>query len=394
MVTWQTKVLPVHTRVIFNTTDQEYRFPNGSTIVVGGLDKSSKIMSSEYDMIYVQEATELAEDDWESLTTRLRNGVMPYQQLIADCNPGAPSHWLRARGERKTTLLLESRHEDNPTVTTDYLSKLDALTGVRYKRLRLGIWAAADGMVYDDWNPAIHLVDQFAIPKDWAKFRTIDFGFVHPFVCQWWAQDGDGRLYLYREMYGTQRLVQDWAALIWLAEFTKEQQAVLRSEYDSECAAKNVPAGDVHAFITWLRNYRVQAFQEQYVFTLSDHDSEDRATLERYGIYTQPAPKEVSPGIQAVQSRLRAAGDGKPRLYVFRDALVKADEWLMERRMPLCLEQEFESYVWAQPQGALLAKEVPEKKYDHGADAMRYLVYRLDGKGSYKPAQYKDGFFF
>ena len=44
-------------------------------------------MSTECDMISRQEATELELADWLALTTRLRNGVMPYQQLIADCNP-------------------------------------------------------------------------------------------------------------------------------------------------------------------------------------------------------------------------------------------------------------------------------------------------------------------
>ena len=53
-----------------------------------------EIMSSEYDVIYVQEATELVEDDWEALTTRLRNGKVTFQQLMADCNPGPPQHWL------------------------------------------------------------------------------------------------------------------------------------------------------------------------------------------------------------------------------------------------------------------------------------------------------------
>jgi hypothetical protein len=36
---------------------QSYRYPNGSEIVVGGLDKPSKVMSTEYDLIYVNEAT-------------------------------------------------------------------------------------------------------------------------------------------------------------------------------------------------------------------------------------------------------------------------------------------------------------------------------------------------
>jgi hypothetical protein len=45
--------------------------------MIGGMDKPTKIMSSEYDFIYVQEAIELTETDWENLTTRLRNGRCP-----------------------------------------------------------------------------------------------------------------------------------------------------------------------------------------------------------------------------------------------------------------------------------------------------------------------------
>jgi hypothetical protein len=60
------------------------------------MDNPDRIMSTEFDTVFVQEATELTETDWENLTTRLRNFVLPYQQLTADCNSGSPSHWLKA----------------------------------------------------------------------------------------------------------------------------------------------------------------------------------------------------------------------------------------------------------------------------------------------------------
>ena len=47
-------------------------YGTGSTITVGGMDKATRIMSSEYDACYVQGAIELIEDDWEAITTRLR----------------------------------------------------------------------------------------------------------------------------------------------------------------------------------------------------------------------------------------------------------------------------------------------------------------------------------
>jgi phage terminase large subunit len=58
----------------------QYRYSNGSAVVIGGLDDPMKVMSAEYDLIYVQEATEIAEESCEGLTTRLRNGALPYQQ--------------------------------------------------------------------------------------------------------------------------------------------------------------------------------------------------------------------------------------------------------------------------------------------------------------------------
>jgi hypothetical protein len=99
LVTFEEKVLPPDSPMAAGAkrnVRQSYDYPNGSCIVVGGMvagdkDRSAKIMSTEYDLIAAFEATELAEDDWEKLLTRLRNGKMPYQQAIADCNPGAPT---------------------------------------------------------------------------------------------------------------------------------------------------------------------------------------------------------------------------------------------------------------------------------------------------------------
>ena len=59
LVTYEKKVLPSNSPVRFHYEDQEYRYPNGSVIAVAGMDKESRIMSSDYDLIFVAEATEL-----------------------------------------------------------------------------------------------------------------------------------------------------------------------------------------------------------------------------------------------------------------------------------------------------------------------------------------------
>jgi hypothetical protein len=104
---------------------QSYTYPNGSELVVGGLDKPSKVMSTEYDLAYVQEAIELTEGDWESLNSRVRNGVMRYQQLFGDTNPDAPTHWIKRRAEGGQLRLLESPPRGQPGLLGPRDERLD-----------------------------------------------------------------------------------------------------------------------------------------------------------------------------------------------------------------------------------------------------------------------------
>ena len=350
----------------------QYKYTNGSVIAVGGMDKATRIMSSEYDVVYAQEATELTTTDWENITTRLRNGKVSFQQLIADCNPDVPTHWLKQRCDRGSTRMLHCRHEDNPRlVATDdtltpegaaYLSKLDALTGVRHDRLRLGRWVAAEGLIYEGWDPAVHLVDAFKIPDSWTRWWTVDFGYTNPQVIQCWAEDPDGRLYLYREIYRTRRTVDQHARDI-LATCTRADP-----------------------------DYRHPAGEDQYAYhgriwkeprprgIICDHDAEGRAVLEReLGMSTTAATKAVTPGIQALQKRLRLAGDGRPRFFIMRGAVVERDPELVDAKKPTCTEEEVVGYVWAvKPGNADGLKEEPVKENDHGMDAMRYMIAERD----------------
>lgn len=362
LVTWREHVIPETLAAgevkWYGGSQQEsaqYRYRNGSVIVVGGMDKATKIMSSEYDSCYIQEAIELSVSDWEAITTRLRNGKLPYQQLIADTNPDVPTHWLKQRADRGDTLLLESRHEDNPVYFDDdggmteagrnyILGKLDKLTGVRHARLRKGLWVAAEGVIFDDFDPAVHLLDRFKIPADWRRWWAIDFGHSNPFVCQMWAEDGDGRLYMYREIYMTKRLVEDHA----------------------------------RALLDLVRDTDGQWTEPRPTAIICDHDAEGRATLERHlGMGTTRAYKAVTDGIQAVQQRLKIASDGKPRLFLLRDSLVERDQNLVDALKPTCTAEEFPGYVWAVKPGGVL-KEEPAKENDHGMDAVRYCVSQLD----------------
>lgn len=326
---------------------QFYDYPNGSRIIVAGLDNPGKTLSGEYDFVYVNQAERISLNTWETLTRAVtgRAGNAPYTQIIGDCNPDVPTHWIINRKQLK---VFEQLHRHNPRLYDQEtgeiteagktaMSILDGLTGLRYKRGRLGLWVSAEGQVYDNFDPDVHIIPPFEIPKEWTRFRSIDFGYTNPFVCQWWAQDHDGRLYLYREIYMTQRTVRAHAEQI-----------------------KALSVG------------------ESIIITIADHDAEDRATLLENGIGTVAALKDISPGIQAVQERLKVQGDKKARLFILKNALVEADRSLYRDypgdTQPVCTEQEFNSYAWPEGVDGKPNKEKPVDMYNHGMDALRYMV--------------------
>jgi PBSX family phage terminase large subunit len=366
----------------FGGSQQEpagYRYANGSFLAVGGMDDPTKIMSSEYDVAYVQEATELTVQDWEAITTRLRNGKISFQQLIADCNPSIPTHWLKDRCNRGQTVMLNCSHRDNPRLwsgdqwTTEgdaYISKLRALTGVRRQRLYEGRWVAAEGLIYEHWDPAVHVIPRFEIPAAWTRWWSVDFGYTNPFVLQCWAEDPDGRLYLYREIYRTRTLVEDHAKRILRAVTTCVRCCKTRTRTTHNC---------------WACDDCTKEWTEPKPRAIiCDHDAEDRATLERHlGISTVAANKQVKPGLEAVQARMKPAGDGRPRIFLLADSLLERDEALADAKKPACTEEEIPGYVWDPGTAAARAaekppKEAPLKENDHGCDAKRYVVAERD----------------
>lgn len=189
----------------------EFRYDNGSVIHVVGMDKPGKVMSAEYDLIYVNEATELTEEDWESLKSRLRNGRLAYQQLIGDCNPAGPRHWLRVRCDRGQTRYIQTTHKDNPaywdaglgdwtTMGYQYVTQtLAGLTGVRRKRLFEGVWAASEGAVYPDFDFQTHVRTQDC--TEWRTTMGVDVGTRNPTAILTMRIASDDRRHIERELY-------------------------------------------------------------------------------------------------------------------------------------------------------------------------------------------------
>lgn len=338
---------------------QQYDFPNGSEIVIGGLDNPETIMGAEYDLIFVSEAIQVEEDAWEDLISRLRNGMVPVMRIIGDTNPSHPRHWLKRRCDDGRCLMIDTKHTDNPLLYNqdtgeitargiDYMSKLDKLSGIKKKRNKYGLWVSQEGIVYEDFTDEHHVISLLEIPKSFiAKYLVIDFGFKNPFVCQWWGLDYDGSLYMYREIYYTGLLVEDAAKLINSNSFDENGNP------------------------------------ERYNMVIHDHDAEGAATLRKHisvdvGIFKNAKKKPVTGGIEAVKKRIELDIRMRPSIYFCDDALVhEPDENLVNSGKPTCSREEIDVYVW--DKRSKITKEVPVKENDHGLDCTRYMVAELDG---------------
>jgi hypothetical protein len=212
------------TRIYGGEHPQWIDYPGKARIWIGGMDDPGKTLSSERDLIYINQAEELSLSDWEYLTRPVtgRGAVMPYTQLVGDCNPSTPSHWIRQRarsqnGTQAALSLFESTHKDNPTLWDPVrqewtgqgvrsLERLSRMTGTRKQRLFHGLWVAPEGAIYDvfdgirtDGSYGRHVVKSFPIPQAWPRAVGID-----PFGAQiaavWLAFDPNtGMLNVYRE---------------------------------------------------------------------------------------------------------------------------------------------------------------------------------------------------
>ena len=218
---------------------------------------------------------------------------------------------------------------------------------------------AAEGAIFEEFDPAVHVVDRYDVPDAWPRYWAVDFGFVHPFVLQMWAQKPDGELVMYREIYRTGRTVDQHC------------HDLLDAICDPDPAWSG-PRVRAHEGRIW-REPRPQTI-------ICDHDAEGRQTLQvELGMPTRAADKRVLEGIQRVQRRLRPRGDGKPGVTFMRDAVIHRDPALLDAARPSSTIEEIPGYTWAvRPGNAGGLKEEPVKIDDDGSDCARYLIVHKD----------------
>ena len=327
---------------VYKKTDQVFEYNNESRIYVVGLKDDNQLEAlksitgkhGDPDLAWFEEANALSLTDHETILTRLRGATAPWHQLIYTTNPDAPEHWINK------TLIEDggaSRYfslvTDNPFNPKRYTETLDNLTGVRKQKYRWGLWVRAEGVIYKDYDSSKHLINLYDLDVDkTGRFIVgIDFGYTNPFSASLWYADNDDRLYQIGQVYHTRRTVSE-----------------------------HVPA-----IREMVKGYPIEAW-------ITDHDAEDRATLEReMGIKTTTAYKSVKDGLEAVMQRY-----SDDRIFHCRGSLVEEDINLRDAKLPTCTYEEVPGYRWSDKK-----QDTPVKKNDHGCDEERYVVCYVDKIG-------------
>ncbi len=237
--------------------DMEISFANGSKIFFAGLDDVEKLKSI-YDitMIWIEEASELEEGDFNQLDIRLRTDFVYYLQMILSFNPISITHWLKKRFfdmPDKRARVHESTYRDNRFLTPEAVETLEAFRErdeYYYMVYCLGQWGVTGKTVFNAKLVSERLV---AVQKSrWKKrgyftYRECADG-IHVEEPQW-VDDENGPVRIYEEPGAGRPYViggdtagdgSDWFVGQVIDNITGNQAAVLRHQYDEDTYTKQM----------------------------------------------------------------------------------------------------------------------------------------------------------
>lgn len=336
-------------------TRGEYNYPNGSTIHLVGLEDVNRVLSGEYDIIYIQQAEECDFDDVQTLTTRLSGKALPYRQLLADCNPQGPTHWIKEQERKGWLTLVDSNHCENPLLYdnkleqwtpfgAEYIAQLDAMQGFLKQRMRHGLWVQAEGARFPQLDPAVHkfsLKDfENGIPATWDRYVAKDYGIGNPFCALWVAIDHDGNAWVYREEYEAG-----------LTADVQAQRVIQRTGMDEKIRGIYPDPTIFNNFPNHLGSRPVSTY---------DLYEQEYSKDQRFGpiVRLDAKPSRRRMGFEAIDSYL-TRGNRHPNLYIEEGCV---NLW-----------KELESAVWDMRQQTI-REDIDPKCADHAITALYYLI--------------------
>lgn len=165
-----------------NHSDMRIAFENGSEILFAGLDDVEKLKSIyNIDGIWIEEASEVLESDFNQLDIRMRGESRYYKQIILSFNPISIKHWLKKRFfDRKDPRARthESTYKDNPFLPEEdrrTLENFQFTDEYYYQVYCLGIWGVTGKTVFDGRAVTARLLENIR-PEKTGYFEYDDDG--------------------------------------------------------------------------------------------------------------------------------------------------------------------------------------------------------------------------
>lgn len=200
--------------VSYSEINKIVTFPNGSTVKLGYLSDDGDTLQYqglEYDVIAVDEATQLTEYQFNILKACLRGNNENPKRMYLTCNPGGVGHgWVKRlfidrcyrEGERAEDYrFIQATVFDNTALLEkdpDYVSQLQSLPKALCDAWLYGSWDIFSGQFFTELSDGGHIVNTFEMPGICRITGGLDYGFDAAALVLLCA-DGYGRLTVFRE---------------------------------------------------------------------------------------------------------------------------------------------------------------------------------------------------
>lgn len=226
----------------YKDSDKVLLFPNGSRIFFGYCDSEGdarRYQGQEYDVIFIDEATQLPWEWVEKINTSIR-GVNDFpKRLYLTCNPGGVGHawvkrlfidreYLPGENPEDYTFIRSGILDNAPLMAKDpgYIKTLESLSPDLRRAWLDGDWDGLAGAFFPEFRRDVHVCAPFEIPSWWRLYRAFDYG-LDALSCVWAAMDGEGNFWVYRHVEAGNKVITDAADLIRSCQFAGEEERIV-----------------------------------------------------------------------------------------------------------------------------------------------------------------------
>jgi phage terminase large subunit len=247
----------------FNKSDSSITcLLNGNMVIMTGLDNQEKIKSiSGITDIFMEEASEFYQEDFEQLDLRLR-GINNYKyQMFLAFNPISDSHWIKHYFFDKKVedcLINRSTYLNNRFIDSNYVNALERLKETNYKYYQvycLGEWGQTGRLVYNNWEVKDFNTDY----KNFNKiYCGVDWGFNDP-LCLLEIGWKDQEIYVTKEFYKEEIITSDFINYLNTTDYKKNRILLFGDSAEKDRIAEVRRAGYNMDPCNKGQNYKIQA---------------------------------------------------------------------------------------------------------------------------------------